>query len=114
MLVCRHGQDEKEARVNTCTGIYLALDVNTPLYSLNRNEPAESYNPTYLQSIFATIDMFAAYSNTLLFFSGNEVVNAPDNTNDAPYVRATAVITPHLHANRHNRSRLSTETCAAT
>ena len=54
-------------------GIYLALDVNTPLYSLNRADPAGSYNDVYLQSVFATMDKFAGYSNTLLFFSGNEV-----------------------------------------
>lgn len=54
-------------------GIYLALDVNSPLYSLNRNDPAGSYNDLYLQSVFATMDKFAGYSNTLLFFSGNEV-----------------------------------------
>lgn len=54
-------------------GIYLALDVNSPLYSLNREDPAGSYNDVYLQSVFATIDAFAGYDNTLLFFSGNEV-----------------------------------------
>ena len=54
-------------------GIYLALDVNSPDYSLNRYEPAASYNDVYLQSVFATIDAFAKYDNTLLFFSGNEV-----------------------------------------
>lgn len=54
-------------------GIYLALDVNSPHYSLNRDEPASSYNDVYLQSVFATIDAFASYDNTLLFFSGNEV-----------------------------------------
>lgn len=69
-------------------GIYLVLDVNTPNYSLNRDDPGTSYNPTYLQSIFATIDTFAQYSNTLMFFSGNEVVNAINNTNTAPYVKA--------------------------
>lgn len=69
-------------------GIYLALDVNTPKYSINRNEPAESYNDVYLQSVFATIDAFAGYSNTLLFFSGNEVINADNNTSCAPYVKA--------------------------
>ena len=69
-------------------GIYLALDVNTPNYSLNRANPGESYNPTYLQSIFATIDEFAGYTNTLLFFSGNEVINAPNSTNAAPFVKA--------------------------
>lgn len=54
-------------------GIYLALDVNTPLYSLNREDPEGSYNDVYLQSVFATMEMFAEYDNTLLFFSGNEV-----------------------------------------
>jgi len=69
-------------------GIYLALDVNSPKYSINRDKPAASYNPTYLQSVFATIDAFAKYDNTLLFFSGNEVINADNNTNCAPYIKA--------------------------
>ena len=69
-------------------GIYLALDVNTPKYSINRADPGASYNPTYLQSIFATIDAFAKYSNTLLFFSGNEDINNANNTKTAPYVKA--------------------------
>jgi len=69
-------------------GIYLALDLNTPKYSLNRAEPQKSYNKVYLQSIFATVDMFAKYDNTLLFFSGNEVINDDKTTNCAPYVKA--------------------------
>ncbi|KAF2652790.1 glycoside hydrolase family 72 protein [Lophiostoma macrostomum CBS 122681] len=69
-------------------GIYLALDVNTPLYSLNRAEPDVSYNKVYLQSIFATVDKFAKYDNTLLFFSGNEVINDDATTSCAPYVKA--------------------------
>lgn len=72
----------------SAAGIYLVLDVNTPLYSLNRDDPGESYNPTYLQSVFATIDAFAGYSNTLAFFSGNEVINAPSTTQSAPYIKA--------------------------
>ncbi|WPH02465.1 glycoside hydrolase family 72 protein [Acrodontium crateriforme] len=69
-------------------GIYLALDVNTPKYSIRRDQPAQSYNPTYLQSLFATIDEFQKYDNTLLFFSGNEVINADNNTDCAPYIKA--------------------------
>jgi len=69
-------------------GIYLILDVNTPKYSLNRADPNPSYNTDYLQSIFATIDKFQAYSNTLAFFSGNEVVNDPASSAAAPYVKA--------------------------
>lgn len=70
-------------------GIYLVLDVNSPLYSLNRANPAPSYNSFYLQNVFATIDAFASYSNTLAFFSGNEVINDDTTTSAAPYVKAT-------------------------
>ena len=69
-------------------GIYLVLDVNTPLYSLNRANPHKSYNDVYLQHVFATIDAFAKYDNTLAFFSGNEVINNANNTQAAPYVKA--------------------------
>lgn len=69
-------------------GIYLALDVNTPKYSINRAQADRSYNEVYLQSIFSTIDAFAKYDNTLLFFSGNEVVDSNTTTSCAPYVKA--------------------------
>lgn len=70
-------------------GIYLILDVNSPQYSINQYDPYPSYNDVYLQSVFATIEAFAKYTNTLAFFSGNEVIN--DNvtsTLSAPYVKA--------------------------
>jgi hypothetical protein len=70
-------------------GIYLALDVNTPKYSINRADPEISYNDVYLQNLFATVDAFAGYTNTLLFFSGNEVINDDATTACAPYVKAT-------------------------
>ncbi|KAI1142520.1 glycoside hydrolase family 72 protein [Hypoxylon sp. FL0543] len=71
-------------------GIYLVLDVNNPQYSINRDKPAPSYNDVYLQSVFATIDEFAKYDNTLAFFSGNEVINdKPESVKSAPYVKAT-------------------------
>ncbi|KAF2198861.1 hypothetical protein GQ43DRAFT_139766 [Delitschia confertaspora ATCC 74209] len=72
-------------------GIYLALDANTPNYSLNRLNEASlhaSYNDVYLQSVFATVDAFAGYNNLLVFFSGNEVINAKNNTNAATYIKA--------------------------
>ncbi|KAI2639085.1 glycoside hydrolase family 72 protein [Hypomontagnella submonticulosa] len=71
-------------------GIYLVLDVNNPQYSINRDKPAPSYNDVYLQSVFATIDEFARFDNTLAFFSGNEVINdKPESVKAAPYVKAT-------------------------
>lgn len=72
-------------------GIYLILDVNSGKTSLNRGSLENlkmSYNAAYLQSVFATIDAFKGYPNTLGFFSGNEVINAPNNTNTAPYIKA--------------------------
>lgn len=72
-------------------GIYVILDgnfqslpaliiVNTPNDSINRDDPADSYNAIYLQHVFATIDAFKIYDNTLGFFSGNEVINNATNT----------------------------------
>jgi hypothetical protein len=69
-------------------GIYLVLDVNTPKYSINRADPKTSYNDVYLQYIFATVDKFAKYKNTLAFFSGNEVINDGPSSSAAPYVKA--------------------------
>jgi hypothetical protein len=69
-------------------GIYVILDTDTPLYSINRGNPGPSYNSIYLQSVFATIDEFVNYSNTMAFLSGNEVINNATNTNCAPYVKA--------------------------
>lgn len=71
-------------------GIYVIVDANNPLYSINRLDPAPSYNAKYLQSVFATVDAFAKYDNTLAFFSGNEVVNDKvESTKAARYVKAT-------------------------
>ncbi|KAL4947731.1 Glucanosyltransferase-domain-containing protein [Aspergillus filifer] len=69
-------------------GIYLVLDVNTPKYSINRASPEISYNDKYLQFIFATVDKFVKYKNTLAFFSGNEVINDGPSSITAPYVKA--------------------------
>lgn len=69
-------------------GIYLALDLNTPKFSINRADAFLSYNENYLQSLFATVDSFANYTNTLLFFSGNEVINDKGTTGVAPYIRS--------------------------
>lgn len=87
-----NSQNHDEAmKILDDAGIYLSLDVNTPQYSLNRADLASlhaSYNDVYLQSVFATVDAFAGYNNLLLFFSANEVINAKNNTNSAPYIKA--------------------------
>jgi hypothetical protein len=88
-------------------GIYLALDANTPKYSLNRETGAtlhRSYNDVYLQNVFATIDAFADYNNLLLLFSGNEVINERNNTIAAPYIKAVTRDMKQYISNRKSRS----------
>ncbi|GME89843.1 hypothetical protein B5S28_g160 [[Candida] boidinii] len=69
-------------------GIYLLLDVNTPDAAISRINPGCSYNADYLQHIFAVVDEFSQYNNTLGFFAGNEVVNDVDSLYTAPYIKA--------------------------
>lgn len=88
-------------------GIYLALDANTPEYSLNRETNAtlhRSYNDVYLQSVFATIDAFHNYNNLLLFFSGNEVINQRNNTGAATYIKAVTRDMKRYIGNRSPRA----------
>ena len=58
-------------------GIFLLLDLNSPLWNehLNRHDPETSYNAFYLDHILRVVDQFSGYNNTLGFFAGNEVVN---------------------------------------
>lgn len=85
-------------------GIYVALDVNSRYYSLNRAAVQKSYNKVYLQSVFATIDLFAKFDNTLLFFSANEVLDKPDSSPTAPYVKAvTRDMKSYINARGHRK-----------
>ncbi|QID87864.1 Glycolipid anchored surface protein 4 precursor [Saccharomyces pastorianus] len=58
-------------------GIYLILDVNSPLQNqhLNRYEPWSTFNEFYLEHVFKVVEQFSHYNNTLGFFAGNEIVN---------------------------------------
>lgn len=72
-------------------GIYLALDVNSPLSgeSLNRDDPVSSYHSGYLTRIFSVVEAFKDYPNLLGFFAGNEVVNSVKSAQTVPqYIRA--------------------------
>ena len=72
-------------------GIYLFLDVNSPLphHHLNRYEPWNSYNLYYFENVFKVVEQFSHYNNTLGFIAGNEIVNDPISASvAAPYVKA--------------------------
>lgn len=72
-------------------GIYLVLDVNSPLpnHHLNRYEPWTTYNMLYLENVFKIIEQFSYYNNTLGFIAGNEIVNDPISASTSPvYIKA--------------------------
>lgn len=78
------------ASIFNAAGIYLLLDVNSPLpnQSLNRGEPWTSYNTDYLKRVFAVVEAFKSYPNTLGFFSGNEVINEESVEQVPDFIRA--------------------------
>ncbi|KZF19370.1 glycoside hydrolase family 72 protein [Xylona heveae TC161] len=79
------------ASIFNSVGIYMILDVNSPLVgqSLNRDQPWTSYYSGYLQRVFSVIEAFKNYPNTLGFFAGNEVINDDSNAQNVPqYIRA--------------------------
>ncbi|KAJ9613133.1 Glycolipid anchored surface protein 4 precursor [Cladophialophora chaetospira] len=78
------------ASIFNAAGIYMILDVNSPLpnQSLNRGAPWESYSSAYLERVFDVVEAFMHFNNTLGFFSGNEVINE-DSVPEVPsYIRA--------------------------
>lgn len=73
-------------------GIYLVLDVNSPLEGqhLNRYEPWTTYTERYVTHVFNVINEFSGYNNTLAFFAGNEIVNDQISALNSPvYIKAT-------------------------
>lgn len=69
-------------------GIYVILDVNTPKAAISRSDPSCSYNLDYLTEVFATVDSFAKFNNTLGFFAANELVNNEATFEVSPYIKA--------------------------
>ncbi|KFA47772.1 hypothetical protein S40293_07144 [Stachybotrys chartarum IBT 40293] len=79
------------ASVFNAAGMYMMIDVNSPLVgeSLTSFEPWTSYYAAYLNRTFAIVEAFSNYPNTLLYFSGNEVINDLPSAEFAPrYIRA--------------------------
>jgi len=77
--------------VFNAAGIYMILDVNSPLQgeSINAAEPWTTYTKAYLTRVFQVIENFKNYDNLIGFFSGNEVINDMNSGKiDPPYIRA--------------------------
>lgn len=73
-------------------GIYMLLDVNSPLPGdslVPGAQLAGSYNTNYLEHIFSVVEAFKDYDNLLGFIGGNEVMNdAPSGGTVPPYLRS--------------------------
>jgi len=67
-------------------GIYLALDLPSPDFSINRSDP--SYDLEILNHYKRNVDAFLKYKNIGVFFAGNEINNNASNTNANPFVKA--------------------------
>lgn len=79
------------ASIFNAVGIYMLLDVNSPLpsESLNPKDLNNSYSPEYLKRVFGVVEAFHNFPNTLGFFGGNEVMSAvSDGESVPPYLRA--------------------------
>ncbi|PTB47011.1 uncharacterized protein TrAFT101_003554 [Trichoderma asperellum] len=79
------------ASIFNAAGMYMVLDVNSPLVgeSITSFEPWTSYYEAYSNRTFAIAEAFSNYPNTLLYFSGNEVINdIPSAQFVPPYLRA--------------------------
>lgn len=79
------------ASIFNSAGIYMLIDVNSPLsgQSIDRSDPSGSYTTSYLQHIFSVVEAFKSYPNTLGFFAGNEIINdIPSSQANPPYIRA--------------------------
>ncbi|KAE8357047.1 Glucanosyltransferase-domain-containing protein [Aspergillus coremiiformis] len=78
------------ASIFNAAGIYMILDVNSPLYGsyIDRTSPKNSYNAVYYEQVFGVIEAFKNYPNTLGFFAGNEVINEQSVKEVAAYIRA--------------------------
>lgn len=79
------------ASIFNSVGIYMLIDVNSPLagQSIDRSDPSGSYTTSYLEHIFTVVEAFKSYPNTIGFFAGNEIINdVPTAGPNPPYIRA--------------------------
>lgn len=69
-------------------GIYVIADLSAPITggSIDRSDP--SWNDALYERYTSVVDAMHNYTNVLGFFAGNEVSNAPNNTDASAFVKA--------------------------
>ncbi|KAI9293773.1 1,3-beta-glucanosyltransferase gel4 [Neoconidiobolus thromboides FSU 785] len=81
-------KDHKECmKIFADAGIYLALDIPIPKYSINRSKP--TYTIDMLEHFTQNIDAFDQFDNVAFYFAGNEINNDKTNTDANPFVKAS-------------------------
>ncbi|KAF2653708.1 glycoside hydrolase family 72 protein [Lophiostoma macrostomum CBS 122681] len=68
-------------------GIYLMLDLATPTYQIDPNDP--QWNTTLRDQFAKVIDNFQGYDNLFAFNAGDEVVTNTSTSDAAAYVKAS-------------------------
>lgn len=87
-------------------GIYMLLDVNTPLEGqfIDRGDPQGTYTTGYLTHVFSVIEAFKDYDNLLGFFAANENINSVATAQNNPqYIRAVQRDMKNYIANHADR-----------
>ena len=67
-------------------GIYLIADLSQPGQSINRDDA--TWDDDLYTRYTSVIDTMQKYNNVIGFFAGNEVSNAPNNTDASAFVKA--------------------------
>ncbi|OLY85461.1 pH-responsive protein 1 [Smittium mucronatum] len=82
-------------------GIYVILDIATPLYSINRNTPF--WDVSLYDNFKKKVDAFAKYPNVVAFLIGNEITNDRLTTPASAFVKASLRdIKTYIKANNYN------------